>query len=184
MIDGVQARIGQVMARMQAIDSRLAALAADAPRATALRANFAPPTGQPALTGGPLAPVDPAIEQIVQQQAAQHGLDPALLKAVIRAESGFNPLAISAQGAQGLMQLMPATAQGLGVTNPFDPEQNIAGGARYLKGQLDRFGGDVSLALAAYNAGPGNVSRYGGIPPFPETQGYVSRVLGYMEGYR
>ncbi len=124
-----------------------------------------------------------AYDGLIEASAARHGLDPALLKALIHAESGFNPNAVSSAGAKGLTQLMPSTAAGLGVSDPFDPEQSIEGGARYLKAQLDRFG-DESLALAAYNAGPGAVARYGGIPPFRETQNYVSRVLSYREAYR
>jgi soluble lytic murein transglycosylase-like protein len=112
----------------------------------------------------------------IAQAAAAHGVDPALLSAVAWTESGFDPSAGSTAGAQGLMQLMPATAAGLGV-DPLDPAQSLAGGAAYLRTQLDRFGGRVDLALAAYNAGPTAVRNAGGIPPYPETQAYVRRVL-------
>ena len=104
-----------------------------------------------------------------------------LLKAVAKTESGFDPNAVSRSGAMGVMQLMPQTARSLGITDPFDARQNIMGGAKYLKSTLDQFG-DVTLALAAYNAGPGNVQKYGGVPPFAETQNYVRKVASYMEG--
>jgi soluble lytic murein transglycosylase-like protein len=118
----------------------------------------------------------------ISQAAARNGVDPALLTGLIKAESNFDPNAGSAAGAQGLTQLMPATAAGLGVTNPLDPGQSIEGGARYLRQQLDRFGGDATKALAAYNAGPGAVERFGGVPPYEETQSYVRRVLSYAAG--
>jgi len=133
------------------------------------------------LGGSPLAHLegqrDPRpFRELVEEAARRHGLDPSLVHAVVQAESGYNPYATSPAGAQGLMQLMPATARALGVRDPYDPAQNVEAGARYLRGLLDRFG-DVRLALAAYNAGPGAVQRYGGVPPYAETRAYVERVL-------
>lgn len=119
------------------------------------------------------------IEQIVQIAAEKYNLPPELINAVIRAESNFEVRAVSSAGAQGLMQLMPATAKELGVENPFDIAQNIDGGAKYLRQMLDRFGGNVRKALAAYNAGPGTVNKYGGRVPYPETRQYVQRVLRF-----
>jgi soluble lytic murein transglycosylase-like protein len=139
----------------------------------------------PAATVTPQNPgqVPADILPLIQQAAQANGVDAALVAAVARAESGFNPSAGSPAGAQGLMQLMPGTARGLGVTDPFDAAQSANGGAKYLRAQLDRFG-DPSLALAAYNAGPGAVTKYGGVPPYQETQTYVQRVLGYYEAFK
>jgi soluble lytic murein transglycosylase-like protein len=120
----------------------------------------------------------------IDAAAASNGIDPALLKGLVSQESGFDPNARSGAGAVGLTQLMPGTAAGLGVTNPLDPAQSLQGGARYLKQQLDRFGGDERLALAAYNAGPGAVAKYGGVPPYTETQNYVTSVMGKAAAYR
>ena len=116
--------------------------------------------------------------------ARKHGIDPALLAGLVRQESNFDPTAGSPAGARGLTQLMPATAASLGVTDVTDPVQALDGGAKYLKQQLDAFGGDVTKALAAYNAGPGAVQRYGGVPPYAETQNYVQKVQAFAAAYR
>ena len=124
------------------------------------------------------------INNLISKYSDKNGLDEDFVKAVINQESGFNPNATSHCGAMGLMQLMPSTAQGLGVTNAYDAEQNIEGGTKYLKGLMDRFGNDKSLALAAYNAGPNAVKKYGGIPPYAETQNYVKKVLSKYDTYK
>lgn len=132
----------------------------------------------------PAAPEASASEQapawlwpILERESRSRGLDPVLIESVIRVESGFQPEAVSPVGAQGLMQLMPETARLVGVTDAFDPQQNVAGGSQYLAWQLQDFGGDLNLALAAYNAGPAAVRRWGGIPPYGETNQYVRSVL-------
>jgi soluble lytic murein transglycosylase-like protein len=150
--------------------------------AQALMPQLAPPDA--AAPDAP-APVPPEqINQLVQQNADIWQVDPALIKSVIANESSFNANAQSPVGAQGLMQLMPETAASLGVKNPFDPAQNVAGGTRYLRSLLDRFKGDTRLAVAAYNAGPNAVEKYGDVPPYSETQSYVKNVLGSLDEYR
>ena len=122
-----------------------------------------------------------AFDLLIQESADHHGVDQGLVKAVIHTESGFNPKALSKPGAQGLMQLMPATAERYGVTDAFDPGQNVRAGTRHLKYLLDRYD-EIELALAAYNAGETNVEKYGGVPPFTETRDYVKRVMARYQG--
>jgi soluble lytic murein transglycosylase-like protein len=131
---------------------------------------------------GTLTLKDPQLEALIQKYAQVYGVDPSLVRAVMRHESGFKATAVSPKGAQGLMQLMPGTAALMGVKNPFDPEQNIAGGVGYLRHCLDRFQHNVPLAVAAYNAGPESVARCGAIPPYQETQVFVNNVMGAYAG--
>lgn len=129
--------------------------------------------------------VNPAeYEQLIKTCSEKYGVNQCLVKAVIHAESGYNPNAVSSKGAGGLMQLMPATAKSLKVADRFNPKDNVEGGVKYLKFLLDTFRGDVSLAVAAYNAGLNKVAKYGGIPPYNETRTYVNRVLSYMKSYQ
>ncbi len=123
-----------------------------------------------------------SLVNVVESEAQKIGLDPNLAKAIAQAESGFNPNAVSKAGAQGLMQLMPSTAQGLGVKALLDPVENVQGGTRYLKSLLDKYH-SIPKAVAAYNAGPGAVDKYNGIPPYTETQNYVRRVLQYEQQF-
>lgn len=145
-------------------------------------------SGDPGLgeepSRGPAMTPPAQIDSLVSANAAAWQVDPALVKAIIANESGFNANATSKTGAQGLMQLEPGTAAGLGVHDCYDPAQNVWGGTRYIRGLLDRFNGDMRLAVAAYNAGPGAVEKYGGVPPYAETQNYVGNVLDSYQKYK
>ena len=165
---GIQARMQEIQSRMEAIFPSVEAPIKPAiakPAAGTLPPMSALPPGAESL--GPLA----------DQIAEENGVDSDLFRALVQAESSWNPAAVSPKGAMGLTQLMPATAKGLGVSDPLDPIQNMQGGAKYLKGLIEQFG-SPELALAAYNAGPGAVRRFGGIPPYAETQAYVRRIMG------
>ena len=192
-IEATISRIGQLQAMMAAASggapaqstgtSFSSALASATPTAAASTATTATTTATPTSTSSSLPAGTPYAAEITAAAQA-NGLDPALLAGLVKQESGFNPTAGSPAGARGLTQLMPGTAAGLGVTNVLDPVQSLNGGAKYLKQQLDAFGGDVAKALAAYNAGPGAVKRFGGIPPYAETQNYVRIVQANAASYR
>jgi soluble lytic murein transglycosylase-like protein len=152
------------------------------------------PSAAPTLSGphvtthiSSVEPIPPekAYDRIIREAAAMYHLDPALIRSVMQAESGFDPSAVSRTGALGLMQLMPGVAEGLGVEHPFDPRENIMAGARLLRKLLDMYRGNVKLAIASYNAGPGAVARHGGrVPPFRETRTYVKRVTQFISASR
>jgi len=197
--------IGEVIGRIQEIQTRIADITSQPPTGAptfgdALDAAVA---AAPAKAGRqsippaePLKLLDPAgnsvrpiampdsgdYTSLIQQSAQKYGVDPALVRAVINTESSGNPRAVSKAGAMGLMQLMPSNVTESGVSDPFDPAQNIDAGTHQLSDLLSQFNGDTDLALAAYNAGPGAVKRYGGVPPYPETRNYIQKIHGEMEG--
>ena len=185
-IEAIGTRIAEIQAKTQALMGTPAPVDGAAfGQAMASVAGPAAPVGATGVT--PAADVGAGAVPFaaeIEAAAAKHGIDPALLKALIKQESGFDPNARSPAGASGLTQLMPGTAASLGGTHPLDPAQAIEGGAKYLKQQLEAFGGDERKALAAYNAGPGAVQKFGGVPPYEETQNYVQKVLGYAEAFR
>jgi len=182
--EGVIARMREIEARMERIFSIDLAKAdrrpggASGPSAAGLGAGPGVGVAYGVAPANPFAG-DDSLRMLADQIADENGLDAGLFRALVAAESGWNPNAVSPKGAIGLTQLMPDTAKALGVSNPFDPVENLRGGARYLRQMLDQFG-SVELALAAYNAGPGAVRRYGGVPPFPETRNYVAKILAEM----
>jgi soluble lytic murein transglycosylase-like protein len=181
-------RLGELQTMVAQMNAPAAPAPATAPAATAPPSSFAGALAA-AQTSPSAVPVSgaggsSAFDFEINAAAASNGIDPALLKGLVSQESGFNPSARSGAGAVGLTQLMPGTASALGVTNPLDPAQSLQGGAKYLREQLDRFGGDETLALAAYNAGPGAVQKYGGVPPYAETQNYVTSVMSKAAAFR
>jgi soluble lytic murein transglycosylase-like protein len=191
-VDAVVARVAELQsliglsapaAAPAAASSAFASQLASATAATAAPAATTASAGLMSVGASEL-PADVPYGAEITAAAKKHGIDPALLAGLVKQESGFNPTAGSSAGARGLTQLMPGTAAGLGVTDVLDPIQNLDGGAKYLRQQLDAFGGDVTRALAAYNAGPGAVQRYGGVPPYAETQNYVRIVQANAAQYR
>ncbi|WP_121253522.1 lytic transglycosylase domain-containing protein [Nocardioides ferulae] len=184
-VTDVTARIGQIQAQLALLAPRTtssttatsATSFADALRSTTDSTGTAPAAGG---VSGDAVPAGTPFSQLFETAGAKYGVSPELLAAIAKQESGYDPRAVSPAGAQGLMQLMPATADGLGVANSFDPSQAVDGAARLMRGLLDRFD-STPLALAAYNAGPGAVLRYDGIPPYPETQNYVRSIMAMLE---
>jgi soluble lytic murein transglycosylase-like protein len=168
--------------QLASVEKQRAAVRVQEAAVTARNAEFFAPT-ELAAEGPPAPEIDCAgagaaeIRDIVDEGARRSGLDTDLVRAVVRKESAYNPCATSNKGAQGLMQLMPSVQTQFGVTDPYDPQQNVAAGTKLLKQLLDQYGGDLAKALGAYNAGPARVDQFGGVPPFPETIRYVDGIL-------
>lgn len=189
-----------VLQRVRQLQSRIESLIPD----PVAKPNLDAPMPQPTPLSGQIgrqdgnAPLDPfgsgasvpgfpsqtAVSGLIEKAAAAFGIDKTLFDSLVQAESDYNPGCVSNKGAMGLTQLMPGTARSLGVNDPMDPEQNLMGGAKYLAGLLKRFEGNERLALAAYNAGPGAVAKYGGVPPYQETQRYVEKIMSRVAKLR
>jgi soluble lytic murein transglycosylase-like protein len=182
----VPANLNSVLQRISEIESKIKSVDSSGQNEGLTPVEFAQVMQQNIKSAPPSTPIRNMrnipvanIREMIKKAAKENNLRPELLEAVVQVESGYNPDAVSSKGASGLMQLMPATAHALGVSDPFDPEQNLMGGAKYLRQQLDRFNGDEKKALAAYNAGPGAVLRFNGVPPYRETQNYVKKVISF-----
>jgi len=184
-INAIQMRMQEVQARFGSVQTPAVSMPPMAQRTSPTSGtSFAQLLGSMSQEPGAGTAAGGDYSACIRNASQRWGVDESLIRAVITQESGGDAQATSHCGAQGLMQLMPETAKSLGVTDPYNPEQNIMGGARYLRSMLDRFKGDVSLALAAYNAGPGAVQQYGGVPPYAETQNYVASVMSHYRRYR
>ena len=184
-VEAVVARVSEIQQLLGQASGAQPVASPAATDATSFSAQLQQASAAGSTTGAATgAAVGGQFSDLINSAAQKYGVDPALLKGLIRQESNFNPNAKSPAGAAGLCQLMPGTAAALGCTNPLDPAQAIDAGAKYLSQQLKAFGGDPRKALAAYNAGPGAVQRYGGVPPYAETQNYVRAVMGFADQYR
>lgn len=190
-LDSVSSRINEIQDRLGEIRQRVSDVSGgDHFKASLNRAQGAKPLVKPAEapqpslgpTALPASTVPTGLGRMMTDAAKRNQLDPALLQAVVSTESGGNPQATSPVGAMGLMQLMPGTAKDLGVSNPYDPQQNLQGGAKYLAQLTQKYG--LANGVAAYNAGPGAVEAHGGVPPYPETQHYVNKVLSLYNEYK
>lgn len=186
--EATQQRVSEIMARVRNLNPQPRRIEQPAPQPSPLKGYIGDgnvpfdPFGSQASTSRTEAPG--SLSSMITSAATKAGIDPMLFESLVQAESDFNPKALSHAGAMGLSQLMPGTARSLGVADPFDPQQNLEGGAKYLAGLLKQFNGDEKLALAAYNAGPGAVRRYDAVPPFKETQNYVNRIMARVASMR